>query len=293
MAGPGSSHKAAGTPKLLLRGLRPLLLLVLLSWSGSAVGQTPSTQEAIAALPWTLGSGFRTVPGVDATYTQSADQMWLSGEDAVQFLTLAHAFIEPSPSVGLAINMHNGTVIIIENDASGYVEQTKMEHLHPAMVLGLVRQLHDRANTDRRRNGQPTVDQIEYEIEPWYNPRLNAAYWAVRLRDNQGVETINAVALKLSRSGYAVISWFGPHEHFAGHRTMEATLAAFRFNAGARYADFREGDPVAEADLEGLMAHLLGVPPSVITAFSLLKHAWVVLLLPLFFAGFRRYWRQG
>ena len=74
---------------------------------------------------------------------------------------------------------------------------------------------------------------------------------------------------------------------------MESTLAAFRFNAGARYADFREGDPIAEVSLEGLMAHLLGVPPSVVTAISLLKYAWVVLLLPLLFASFRLYWRQS
>ena len=265
----------------------------MLAWPGSAAGQSQSTLEAIADLPWTVGAGFRTVPGADATYWQSADQMWLSGEDALEALTLAHATIEPSTSVGLSVNLHSGTVVIIESDSSGYVEETSMEHLHPAMVIGLMRRLHDRANTDRRRNGQPTVDLIEYEIEPWYDAQLNAAYWAVRLRDSHGVETVNAIALKLSRNGYAAISWFGPHQQFAGRRTMESTLAAFRLNAGARYADFREGDPVAEVDLEGLMAHLLGVPPSVVTATSLLKYAGIVLLLPFLFATWRRYVRRS
>ena len=41
------------------------------------------------------------------------------------------------------------------------------------------------------------------------------------------------------------------------------------------------------------MPHLAGVPPSVVTAISLLKYAAFVILLPLMFAGMRRYWRES
>lgn len=275
------------------RGFGAILLATIMAWPGSVAGQNQSTMEAIAALPWTVGAGFRTVPGVDATYWQSADQIWLSGEDVTRMATLAQAEVGAQTAVGVAVDVDDETIISIGYDNSGYIEQTRLENLQPAVLFDIMKQVMESRNTERRRNGRPTVELVGYAIEPSYDAQRNAAYWAVRRRESDGTEDIHALAVKLARGGFAVISWIGPHEHFAGRRTMETTLAALRFNDGARYADFRDGDPVAQHDLEDLVAHLAGVPPSVVTALTLMKYAGLVLLLPLVFAGFRHYWRQS
>ena len=275
------------------RVFRTALLVALLAWPGPAASQNQSTQEALEALPWTVGAGFRTVPGVDATYWQSADQIWLSGEDVTRMATLAQAEVGAQTAVGVAIDVDDETIIGIQYNDSGYIEQTRLENLQPAVLFDIMKQVMESRNTERRRNGRPTVELVGYAIEPWYDAQRNAAYWAVRRRESDGTEDIHALAVKLARGGFAVISWIGPREQFAGRRTMETTLAAFRFNDGARYADFRDGDPVAQRDLEDLVAHLAGVPPSVVTALTLMKYAGVVLLLPLIFAGLRYYWRQS
>ena len=269
------------------------LLVALLAWPGPALSQTQSTNEAIDALPWIVGAGLRTVPGADATYWQSADQGWLGGPDAIQALTLSQGTNLWPATVGLAVDITDGVIVIIEDFNIGYVEHSTLEDLRSDQLFTILKMLTEGMNRQRRRNGHPTVDVVGYEIEPRYDALLDAFYWATRVRLSDGTESINATAARLTRDGYAAVSWIGSAGQFAGRDTIERTLAPFNLNEGARHADFREGDPVAEVDLETLVALLAGgAPSSVATAVSLLKYAGLVLLLPLMFAGWRFYRRQ-
>ena len=270
------------------------LLVALLASPGPAASQISSTNEAIGALPWTFGAGIRSVPGADATYWQSADQAWLGGPDAIQALTLSQGTNLWPTAVGLAVDVTDGVVVIIEDSDIGYVDRSNLENLRSDHLFNILKTLTEGTNRERRRNGHPTVDVIGYEIEPRHDARLDASYWAIRVRLSDGTESVNATAVRLTRDGYATVTWVGTAGQFAGRDTIERTLAPFNLDEGAHHADFREGDPVADVDLEALVTLLAGgVPSSVATAVSLMKYAGLVLLLPLIFAAWRLYRREA
>ena len=283
----------------LLDGLT--IALVLISSAPPALGQSDQAIDEVLNLPWVIEPGVRTVPGADATYRQSDTQMWVDGQDAVRALTLAEGTNQWDAVVGLAIDFIDETQIVIQDFDIGYIDDDDWGDFDPAVVLSALREATEDANTERRRNGYPTLQVLGYAVEPRYDPTLDAVYWAVRVMVSTGDRVINAVALKLSRDGFSSITWVGSVDQFTGRETLEVALAPYSFDQGARYADFRAGDAVAGVGLATLATRLITGRDAggagraaatgllaVLVAFA--KKAWFLLLVPFLFIGrlFRR-----
>ncbi len=228
---------------------RAVIILALLVWTVPAVGQDPATLRQIEAeltsLPWAMGPAVQAVPGASATYRQSRDERWLAGENAVRAMTLLTGSDQWQDDTAVALDIYNQTQIVIEHYDVGHVDDADWLELDTAGVLEKAQETLENANEERRRQHYPTGDLAGFALEPEYYEEENAVYWAMRYLSSNGSYYVTGNVLKLSRSGLTHLVWAGPVSRFQGRRTLEAAMAPFRYDDGARYADFMEGDEVA------------------------------------------------
>ncbi len=275
---------------------RAVIIVALLFWTAPALGLNNDAirrmEAEVAALPWEMGPAVQTVPGANATYRQSRDERWVDGENAVRAMTLLSGLDKWESANALALDIYDQTVIVIEHLDVGYIDDEDWREFDAEMVLDLTTSSLEEANEERQRRGYTTSQAAGFALRPAYDEEEHAVYWAMRYLNSEGNYFIAAYVLKLSRDGFTQIVWGGPVNRFQGRQTLDAALAPFRYNEGAAYQDFQEGDAVAALGLAALSTRLMtgrsvrggGRAGAVLGLFGVLfKYFSVFLLAPIYF----------
>ena len=214
---------------------------------------TASAQEndPIAALPWQAGPTTAKI-GETATLKVPAGYKFLGPAGAREFNRLTE---NPSPDVDeyMLAKQDQTWVAFFSFDDSGYVKDD--EKLDPEDILKVAREGTEASNEERRENGWAPVHVTGWAFKPQYDKGLKSLEWAFRLKgeDSPG-ESINYNTRLLGRRGVMeVLVLTSPENLDASIADFKRGLPNFSFNPGEKYAEFREGDHVAEYGLAALV----------------------------------------
>lgn len=136
---------------------------------------------------------------------------------------------------------------------TGYVKDD--ESIDPDNILASVREGTEAGNSVRRERGWDTMKILGWSFKPQYDKQLNALEWAILVQlEESGQQVVNYNTRLLGRRGVMeVIVVSDPETLSASIADFKHLMPAYEFTAGEKYAEFREGDRVAEYGLAALI----------------------------------------
>ena len=145
--------------------------------------------------------------------------------------------------------------VVFEFDEVGYVNDDEKDDLDAEEILEAIQEGQKAANEERKRRGLDTLTTTGWIVEPNYNPTTNNLEYGFVLESSDGSTNINFLTKLLGRHGVMISTLLcGPDELEAILPEYQKTLTGFDFNSGQTYAEYQDGDRVAEYGLKGLIA---------------------------------------
>lgn len=140
-------------------------------------------------------------------------------------------------------------------DPIGYVKDN--DTVDADAVLDTVKEGTKQGNEERKRRGWSTMSIVGWRFKPHYDRDSKLLEWAFIGRDDStGSEVINYNTRLLGRSGVMqVVLVSDPGILDTAAATLKTMLAdGYQFAPGEKYAEFKQGDHVAEYGLAALIA---------------------------------------
>lgn len=161
--------------------------------------------------------------------------------------------------------------VIFSFDDVGYVKDTDKDQLDADKILEQIKSGQDEANDIRAEKGLKKLYLVGWAMKPRYNESTHNLEWAIKVRDESGSESVNYRTKLLGRKGVMNATLLvGPEEMNAFLPDYQKMLTGFSFRQGQTYAEYRQGDKVAQYALTGLITAGAGV--------ALLKSGWLAKL---------------
>lgn len=146
--------------------------------------------------------------------------------------------------------------VVFEWDPSGYVKDDDKDKLDANALLESLKEGTRQANEERRERGLPTLEIIGWEVAPHYDDATKNLEWATRAQGPDGSLVVNHNTRILGRRGVMEATLVvSPDQLQAALPEAKRLMAGYGFTSGNRYAEFVQGDKVAEY---GLAALILG-----------------------------------
>jgi uncharacterized membrane-anchored protein len=138
---------------------------------------------------------------------------------------------------------------------SGHVKDDEKEELDADNLLKSLREGNEGGNEQRKKMGWTTVSLIGWAMPPKYDDTTHNLEWATKVQDDGDKHiTINHNIRLLGRSGVMEASLMAPDERYQGALPdARRLLAGYGFKSGHQYAEYREGDKLAQYGLTGLI----------------------------------------
>jgi uncharacterized membrane-anchored protein len=144
---------------------------------------------------------------------------------------------------------------VFEYDDVGYVKDDEKGSLDADAILKSLREGNEAGNEYRREKGWAELELVGWERTPYYDPATNNLTWATRVRASDGGESINHSVRLLGRGGVMKVDLVvAPESYGSSMADFGVLVASHEFNAGLKYAEWRDGDRVAAYGLTALVA---------------------------------------
>lgn len=165
---------------------------------------------------------------------------------------------------------------VFEFDDVGYIKDDEKNSLDANALLQAIKDGTEAGNKERVRRGWPTMTIIGWEQQPRYNESTHNLEWAVRA-ESEGAPVINYNTRLLGRGGVMEVTLVtDPATLESNLPKFKTMLAGFDFNQGQRYAEFHQGDKMAEYGLTGL---IVGGTTAVLVKSGAFKWIWKALVV--------------
>ncbi|WP_322046625.1 DUF2167 domain-containing protein [Paraburkholderia sp. J67] len=194
----------------------------------------PYVQQIASVGAWKVGKGYVSLDPADTTrlmekmQNPGVEDTWLYAPDGME-----------------------RWFSVISYDNTGHVKDD--EKIDPSAILEELKKSGELSNEERRKRGWPELHLIGWQIEPHYEPDTRRLSWAT-LNESNGEKVVNYTTKVLSRTGVAtVILVTDPDKLDQSVAELKAQLDGFAFNPDQQYAEFRDGDKIAEYGLTGLI----------------------------------------
>jgi uncharacterized membrane-anchored protein len=172
--------------------------------------------------------------------------------------------------------------VVFEFDPIGYVKDDEKDDLDAEALLSSIREGTEAANVEMQKRGWPTLEILGWERPPAYDPGSHDLTWATKAKSSASeVLNVNYNTRLLGRTGVMkVVLVVDQPDLVATLPTYNAVLQGFGYTEGNRYAEYREGDKMAEY---GLAALVVGGAGAVAAKTGLLaklgKGVWKLLIV--------------
>lgn len=178
---------------------------------------------------------------------------FLGGEETDQ---LMQAFGNiPSEYEGMIAVRNVDWFVLFQFQDTGYVKDDEKDDLNAAKLLKEIQEGDEYANEFRRENGLEQLYTVGWAIPPRYNEQTNNLEWGLLLRSESGGESINYNTKLLGRDGIMNVTVVcDPQILDSILGTYQNMLTGFSYKQGKSYAEFEEGDKIAEYGLTALIA---------------------------------------
>ena len=162
-------------------------------------------------------------------------------------------------------------------ESTGYVKDD--EQIDADALLKTMKESDAPSNQERKKLGMTEIFTVGWEVEPHYDAESKRLEWGVRLRSGaSGQFVVNYTSRLLGRTGVMSAVLVGDPETLRQDtRVFKANLQDFSYVAGEKYAEFKEGDKIAQF---GLAALIVGGAAAIATK----KGFWAALVA--FFGAF-------
>lgn len=250
--------------------------------SADVEAESAAAMEPEGDNPWIKGPVVAPI-GVNATLDLSDKFQYIGPADAQRML---RAMQNPVNGAELAIvvptDENADWFVVFEFSEVGYVKDDDRDKLDADAILESIREGTERSNEERRQNDWATLQIVGWEYPPTYNAQTNNLEWAIR-GESEGHSFVNYNTRILGRHGVMEANLvIDPAKLAAVLPEYKEMLAAFSYNAGSKYGEFREGDRVAEYGLTALVA---GGAAAVLLKTGLLKKFGKLIVLAVVAVG--------
>lgn len=172
--------------------------------------------------------------------------------------------------------------LLFEFDEAGYIKDDEKASLDAESMLKAIRKGNEAANRERSKRGWTTLKVVGWQQAPRYNSVTHNLEWAIK-GESEGNLVVNWNTRLLGRNGVMKVTLVtDPNILDETLPYYESLIAGFDYNSGHRYAEFRQGDKIAEY---GLSALVVGGAAAVAAKSGILKYLWKGLVVA-FIAAF-------
>lgn len=233
--------------------------------------EAATNDNPIASLPWHEGPGNERI-GTQATFRTDANLAFLDEASSRKFLELTGNI--PEDDLYVLASTSSDWWATFSFNPMGYVKDD--EKIDADELLASIKSGDEASNAERERLGIAALYTDGWAVPPHYDSESKRLEWGVRLL-SEGQPVVNYTVRLLGRTGVMNATLVAdPQTLQADVQSFKAALAGFEFNPGERYAEFREGDRVAEY---GLAALVVGGGAAIAAKSGLLAKFWKLIVL--------------
>jgi len=212
----------------------------------------PAAQDnPLARFDWqTSGSG---EVGDHATIEIPEGYVFLNGAETAEVMALFGNL--PAVYEGMIGPESLDWFVVFEFEDAGYVKDDEKDELDSEDLLEMLQEGEEVSNEERRKRGMSPLNTVGWAVEPNYNEATNNLEWGVILENAEGEQNVNFLTKLLGRHGIMHTTLVCDTDQLeAILPEYQELLTGFDYNSGQTYADYEEGDKVAEYGLKALVA---------------------------------------
>ncbi|MBX7211828.1 MAG: DUF2167 domain-containing protein [Verrucomicrobiaceae bacterium] len=193
-----------------------------------------------------------------------------TGPSGTQTLLKMYDNVPSRSELGMLTTEGLGPWVIFEFDDVGFVKDDEKDSLNASELLKTLREGQDAANEERRKMGIPELELVGWAVPPRYNEQTHNLEWATRVRRKGGTgESINYNTRLLGRKGVMEVGLVcEPDELDKLLPEYQAIMSGFKYLKNESYAEYRQGDKVAQYGLAALVAGGAAVAASKMGIFA-------------------------
>ncbi|MDF3059719.1 MAG: uncharacterized protein K0R17_3934 [Rariglobus sp.] len=187
-------------------------------------------------------------------------------------------------------------MLFFDYDDSGYVKDDEKNSLDAGKLMKSMSENQEASNKERAKRGWDEMKLAGWAAEPHYDTKTNNLKWAIKLTsssDNHQSQWINESIRLLGRGGVMEVTLVTGNDTFIADSAAADNLLSQRFGyvAGHRYAEYKEGDKVAQY---GLAALVLGGAGAAALKFGFFQKFWKALVFggAALIAGIGKLWNK-
>ena len=244
--------------------------------------QDTEVESVFKSVKWQIGPCV-SVLGDKAEVRVPEGYIFADGNDTRRLLEIMHN-IPSGIELGFLAPKTLEWFLIFEFQESGYIKDDEKNSLDADAILKSLREGTEKANEEKAKRGWGTMSIVGWQQPPRYNPATNNLEWAIIGTAKDNTETfVNWNTRLLGRSGVMSVKLVSDPDSLTKILPAYNDLldTSFSYKAGNRYADFRQGDKVAQY---GLSALVLGGAAAVAAKSGFFKVIWKALIF-VFLAG--------
>lgn len=237
------------TLQCLLMGILSLIAVLPISESQAQNADELEVVKKLSALPWIKGPSEGAISGV-ATVKLASDLQFLGTSATNQFLQLFGNL--PNENSYTLAKADLLWFSVFQFERSGYVKDD--ETIDPDILLKQLKENNEAGNEERKKRGLQLIHLEGWFTPPHYDKQTNRLEWGTRLRRESGDEVVNYTTRLLGKGGVMSATLVSDPNNLE-HDVVEfkSALKAFAFNPGETYAEYKQGDKVAEYGLAALV----------------------------------------
>ena len=213
----------------------------------------PATEEEfveqLKALHWIKAPA--SAPIADKGHlTLTGEMVALGAPDTDRFLQMNGNLPEPNSWMIAAGDLR--WFAVFSFDETGYVKDD--EEIDPDGLLDALKEQDKAAAAERKRLGLEQLTLEGWYVSPHYDTATKQLEWGTRLRDSQNKVIVNYSTRLLGRRGVMnAMLVSNPETLQQDLSEFRGALGQFTFDSGEKYAEFKDGDKIAEYGLAALV----------------------------------------
>lgn len=252
-----------------------LLMVVLLSCS--LIAQDESSFPPVPEINWHTGPTIGAL-GNEAIIDVPVGFSFTEAEGARTLLEYMQNVTDGSER-GLLIHDSLGWLVVFEYIDAGFVKDDERDDLDADEMFKTLLDGQEQSNKERLSRGWDTLILRSWVQEPTYNTITNNLEWGTLIEGQNGTQSVNYSTRFLGRHGYySVTLVVDPALYTFVLPDFQTAISGFDYTEGNRYAEFREGDKIAEY---GLTALVVGGAGAVAAKAGVFKWLWKVIVVAI------------
>lgn len=253
--------------------MKALLFAALTLFAAApALAQDAEEESPFAQLDWHKGPGNEDIAR-KATIRTGESISFLDEANSRRFLELTGNIPEDGNYIIVSSSDEADWWAAFSFDPVGYVKDD--EKIDADELLSTLKDSDEPSNEYRRKLGLGELHTVGWVVPPHYDTQTRRLEWGLKVRSDGG-ESVNYTVRLLGRTGVMNATLVADPETLERDiPSFKASLAGFAFNSGETYAEYREGDRVAEY---GLAALVVGGAAAIAAKTGFLAKFWKLIV---------------